>query len=126
MQNAKQMQYLKVQVETASPGELTLLLYQEIVKSLLRAKQHYSQHQFEEMNHMIHKVRSIYSELIVTLNMDYPISKDLFQLYMFYQQQLAHFIVKRDELVLEDAIEFSKGMVETWKLALQQLKKVEI
>ncbi|MFS0836295.1 flagellar protein FliS [Paenibacillus sp. 1P03SA] len=39
MQNAKQQQYLKVRVETASPGELTLLLYQEMVKLLLQAKQ---------------------------------------------------------------------------------------
>ena len=59
MQNAQQLQYLKVQVETASPGELTLLLYQEIVKSLLKAKQLYSQGEYQLMNEVLYKVRDI-------------------------------------------------------------------
>ncbi|WP_028543965.1 flagellar export chaperone FliS [Paenibacillus taiwanensis] len=122
MQNARQQQYLKVQVETASPGELTLLLYQEMVKSLLRAKQLYSQHQYVDMNSNLHKVRSILNELIVTLNTDYDIAKDLYQLYMFYSQHIAQFIVKRDEQLLDEVLEFAKGMVETWKQALLQLK----
>lgn len=122
MQNARQQQYLKVQVETASPGELTLLLYQEMVKSLLRAKQLYSQHQYEEMNDSLHKVRSILNELIVTLNADYDIAKDLAKLYMFYNQHIAQFIISRDVKMLDDVLEFAKGMVETWKQALLQLK----
>ncbi|MCY7485253.1 flagellar export chaperone FliS [Paenibacillus alvei] len=122
MQNARQQQYLKVQVETASPGELTLLLYQEMVKSLLRAKQLYSQHQYAEMNDSLHKVRSILNELIVTLNTDYDIAKDLANLYMFYNQHIAQFIISRDVKMLDDVLEFAKGMVETWKQALLQLK----
>lgn len=122
MQNTRQMQYLKVQVETASPGELTLLLYQEMVKSLLRAKHHYSLHQYEEMGEQVHKTRSILSELIVTLNMDYEISHNLHQLYEFYQYHLASFLITKDEQTLEDSIEFVRDMAETWKLALNKLK----
>ncbi|MFE6797259.1 flagellar export chaperone FliS [Paenibacillus chitinolyticus] len=122
MQNAKQQQYLKVRVETASPGELTLLLYQEMVKLLLQAKQLYSQNQYEEMNQPLYKVKSILSELIVTLDMKYDISRDLRNLYLFYDQHIANFIIKKDESILNDILDFARGMAETWKQALASLK----
>lgn len=122
MQNMKQMQYLRVQVETASPGELTLLLYQELVKSLLRAKQCYSQNEYEEMGKFLHKSRAIMSELTVTLNKEYEIANSLHQLYTFYSNHLAQFIVSKDEQILDDVIEFARDMADTWKKALNQLK----
>ncbi|MVP01553.1 flagellar export chaperone FliS [Paenibacillus lutrae] len=122
MQNAKQQQYLKVRVETASPGELTLLLYQEMVKLLLQAKQLYSQSQYEDMNQPLYKVKSILGELIVTLDMKYDISKDLSNLYMFYNNYIAEFIIRKDESMLNEVLDFARGMVDTWKQAMLSLK----
>ncbi|MNJ48714.1 Flagellar protein FliS [compost metagenome] len=122
MHNTQQLQYLKVQVETASPGELTLLLYQEIVKSLLKAKQLYAQGQYEAMNEVLHKVRSIFNELIITLNMEYEISRDLRDLYLFYNNHLAQFMISKNEALLDDALEFARGLVDTWKQALTLVK----
>lgn len=123
MQNAAQQQYLKVQVETASPGELTLILYREMVKLLQIAKQFYSQNQIEGMNAALHKVRAILNELIVTLNMNYDISKNLYQLYEFYSRHIAEFMIERNEKMLDDTLEFAQGMAETWKKAVLSLKK---
>ncbi|GIP00068.1 flagellar protein FliS [Paenibacillus lautus] len=123
MQNAAQQQYLKVQVETASPGELTLILYREMVKLLQIAKQLYSQNQIEGMNAALHKVRAILNELIVTLNMNYDVSKNLYQLYEFYSRYIAEFMIERNEKMLDDTLEFAQGMAETWKQAVLSLKK---
>lgn len=128
MHNAQQlqyMQYLKVQVETASPGELTLLLYQEIVKTLNKAKQLNSQGLNEDVNEALHKVRNIFSELIITLDLKYEISDNLKQLYLFYSQHLANFIITRDEALLNETLEFAKDMYETWKQALVLAKNGE-
>ncbi|MGG1877325.1 flagellar export chaperone FliS [Paenibacillus cisolokensis] len=122
MQNAQQLQYLKVQVETASPGELTLLLYQETVRSLLKAKQLYSQGEYESMNQVLHKVRSIFNELIVTLDLQYEISRDLKDLYTFYYNYLAQFMINKDETLLDETLEFARGLQETWKQALTLVK----
>ncbi|MBU5670956.1 flagellar export chaperone FliS [Paenibacillus brevis] len=124
MQNAQaqQLQYLKVQVETASPGELTLLLYQQTVKSLLKAKQLYAQGEYESMNEVLHKVRSIFNELIITLDMQYEISRNLRGLYLFYNEHLARFIINKNETLLDETIEFAKGMAETWKQAVEIVK----
>ncbi|MEQ7050347.1 flagellar export chaperone FliS [Paenibacillaceae sp. P-4] len=124
MYNAKQQdQYLKVKVETASPGELTLLLYQEMVKSLLKAKHLFAQQQFEEMNRFIYKTRDIINELTITLNMEHAIARELYDLYMFYQRHLNDFMIQRNEQLLDDVLEFSKEMVETWKEALLIVRK---
>ncbi|MHA2856965.1 flagellar export chaperone FliS [Paenibacillus lautus] len=122
MQNAQQLQYLKVQVETASPGELTLLLYQEIVKSLLKAKQLYSQGEYQLMNEVLYKVRDIFNELIITLDLQYDISQNLKQLYLFYNNQIAQFIISKDVSQLDGTLDFAKGLLETWKEALMLLK----
>ncbi|MCR8844807.1 flagellar export chaperone FliS [Paenibacillus sp. SC116] len=123
MYNAKQEQYLKVKVETASPGELTLLLYQEMVKSLQKAKQLFSQSQLDEMKRCIYKVRDILNELTITLNMDYAIARELHDLYMFYQRHLTNFIINRNEQLLDDVLEFAREMAETWKQALLIVRK---
>ncbi|MUG47150.1 flagellar export chaperone FliS [Paenibacillus woosongensis] len=122
MHNAQQMQYLKVQVETASPGELTLLLYQEIVKSILKAKQLYNQGQYEDMNIVLHKVRSIFNELIITLDLKYEISQNLKDLYLFYNNHLAQFMINKNVELLDDTLEFARDMVDTWKQALNIVK----
>lgn len=122
MQNAQKLQYLKVQVETASPGELTLLLYQEIVKSLLKAKQLYSQGEYQLMNEVLYKVRDIFNELIITLDLQYDISQNLKQLYLFYNNQIAQFIINKDVSQLDGTLDFAKGLLETWKEALMLLK----
>ncbi|WP_194539914.1 flagellar export chaperone FliS [Paenibacillus sp. JZ16] len=122
MQNAQHLQYLKVQVETASPGELTLLLYQEIVKSLLKARQLYSQGEYQLMNEVLYKVRDIFNELIITLDLQYDISQNLKQLYLFYNNQIAQFIINKDVSQLDGTLDFAKGLLETWKEALMLLK----
>ncbi|WP_339295023.1 flagellar export chaperone FliS [Paenibacillus sp. FSL W7-1279] len=122
MHYAQQQQYLKVQVETAGPGELTLLLYQEMVKSLLSAKRLYSQNQFEAMNEPLYKVRAILNELMISLNMDYDIAKNLRSLYEFYYSYIAEFIIKKDENMLDQLLDFARDITRTWSQALQSLK----
>lgn len=122
MQTTIQDKYLKVQVETASPGELTLLLYQELVRSLMRARQYVMQGELHLCNEPLHKGRSILFELMSTLDMKYDISKDLYALYEFYGKCIADFIISQDINLLDEVINFAKGLLDTWKEALQIVK----
>lgn len=117
-----QDKYLKVQVETASPGELTLLLYQELVRSLLKARQSGIQEDWLQSTEPLHKGREILFELMSTLKMEYDLSKDLYELYGFYAQCIATVIIKHDLDLLDEVLEFAKGMLDTWKQALQIVK----
>lgn len=117
-----QQQYLKTKVETASPGELTLLLYEELYRKLNMAKLHLSKDQLEEMLERIHGARAILYELLGTLNFNYEISGQLRDLYMFYLSQLNSFIISKDPELLEQVIDFARGFAETWKEAVHIAK----
>ncbi|WP_028593789.1 flagellar export chaperone FliS [Paenibacillus assamensis] len=117
-----QQQYLKTKVETASPGELTLLLYEELFRKLNMAKKLNQQKLQGEMLQKLHGAREIMYELITTLNMDYEISQQLHALYDYYLRRITDFIVTKDEEVLEEVIQFAKEYAETWKQALHIVK----
>lgn len=117
-----QQTYLKVRVETSSPGELTLILYEEFCKKLLMSKKLCSSESTDLMREQVYKARDILNELIITLNMDYEISQNLYELYIYYNKRLADFLIKRDLTILDEVIEFGQLMVETWRSALKSLK----
>ncbi|CAI6081282.1 Flagellar secretion chaperone FliS [Paenibacillus sp. JJ-100] len=114
-----QQQYLKTKVETASPGDLTLLLYEELYRKLNMAKSHLQKEQHIEMSERIDGARAILYELLGTLNFDYAIANDLRDLYQFYLGKLNEFVIKKQPDLLDPVIEFAKGFAETWKQAVQ-------
>ncbi|WP_379157258.1 flagellar export chaperone FliS [Paenibacillus sp. sgz5001063] len=117
-----QLNYLKVRVETASPGELTLILYEEFCKKIMISKNLLSKGLLDEMKVQVFKAKDILNEFIITLNMDYDISHNLYELYIYYNNRLASFLVSKDVAILDEALEFGYLMTETWKAAMQSLK----
>ncbi|MEY9096624.1 flagellar export chaperone FliS [Paenibacillus sp. RC84] len=115
-------QYLKTKVETASPGDLTLLLYEELYRKLNMAKMFFNQNDHEAMLDKIHGARSIFYELIVTLNFDYEISNQLKELYEYYLRRINEFTVRKQEEILIEVIDFARDYAETWKKALHIVK----
>ncbi|MGE7825175.1 flagellar export chaperone FliS [Paenibacillus sp. NPDC093718] len=117
-----QQQYLKTKVETASPGDLTLLLYEELYRKLKMAEWQLQHNQNDEMIQSVNKAMAIMYELMATLNFEYAIAHQLRDLYQFYLGQLNIFVIKKQPELLEPAIEFAKGLAETWKQAVQLVK----
>lgn len=91
-----QFNYFKVRIETASPEGLTLILFEELCKKLLLAKNLLSKGLVEDMRVQVFKDKDILNEFIITLNMNYDVSKNLCQLYMYHNKQLAMFLVSKD------------------------------
>lgn len=117
-----QLQYQKVKVETASPGELTLILYEELYRRLNLSKNQFVNNDLDQCRENLHRSRAIILELMVTLNMEYDLSNQLYQLYDYYLSRVNDFIVGREIEVIDEVIEFSRGMASTWKQALQIVK----
>lgn len=117
-----QQQYLKTKVETASPGDLTLLLYEELYRKLKMAEWQLQQNQNDEMIQSVNKAMAIMYELMGTLNFEYAIANQLRDLYQFYLGQLNIFVIKKQPELLEPVVEFAKGLAETWKQAVQLVK----
>ncbi|WP_066235721.1 flagellar export chaperone FliS [Heyndrickxia sporothermodurans] len=106
-------------VTTASPGELTLMLYNGCLKFTNLAKAAIQQKNIEEKNKYILKAQNIIQELMVTLNMDLDVSKNMMSLYDYIHHQLIQANIKNDIAALEEVEEFVTEFRDTWKQVIQ-------
>ncbi|WP_010676894.1 flagellar export chaperone FliS [Bacillus timonensis] len=102
-------------VFTATPGELTLMLYNGCLKFMGQAKKSIQEKNIETKHINISKAQNIISELMVTLNMDYEISKEMRRLYDFINRRLIEANIKNDVKLLEEAEDLVIEFRDTWK-----------
>lgn len=111
--------YQQNSVNTASPGELTLMLYNGCLKFILLGKKAIEAGKIEEKNTNILKAQNIVHELMVTLNMDVAVSKDLMSLYDYMNRRLIDANLKNDIAALEEVEGLVIEFRNTWKEAIQ-------
>ncbi|MDQ0218399.1 flagellar export chaperone FliS [Peribacillus cavernae] len=111
--------YQQNSVNTASPGELTLMLYNGCLKFLSQAKKAIETGSIEERNKNIQKAQNIIQELMVTLNMDIAVSKDLLSLYDYLYRRLVEANLQNDETIIEEVEGFVAEFRDTWKEVVQ-------
>jgi flagellar secretion chaperone FliS len=115
--------YQNNSVNTASPGELTLMLYNGCLKFIQLAKRGIQDHDIQLRNTNIQKAQNIVSELMVTLNRDQAISKNMLALYDFINSRLVEANVNNDLEALEEAETFITDLRDTWKQVIQLNRK---
>lgn len=111
--------YKQNSVTTASPGELTLMLYNGCIKFLGKAKLAMEAKQIEEKNHYIQRSQAIIAELMSTLNMDYDISKQMLPLYEYMNRRLTEANIKNDTAILDEVEGLVTEFRDTWKEVLK-------
>lgn len=114
--------YKENSVKTASPEELTLMLYNGAIKFIGQSKIHIENKNIEKTNEAIVRAQSIIQELNVTLNMDYEISKNLRMLYVFILEKLVDGNIKKEIAPLDEALEIVTSLRDTWKEAMKVSK----
>ena len=88
--------YQQNSVNTASPGELTLMLYNGCLKFIKLAKKAISDKNVEEKNINLIKAQNIIHEFMVTLNMDVKVSSELMVMYDYLHRRLVEANVNSD------------------------------
>lgn len=111
--------YKNNSVTTASPGELTLMLYNGCIKFIQQAKKAIQDNDYTEKNKNIQKAQDIINELMVTLNMDYDVSKNMMVLYDYMKRRLIDSNVKNDIAILDEVEELVVEFRDTWKQVIQ-------
>ncbi|MCG7433862.1 MULTISPECIES: flagellar export chaperone FliS [Lysinibacillus] len=107
--------YKQNSVTTASPGELTLMLYNGCLKFLNKAKQAIQEKNIQEKNTNLIKSQAIISELMATLNMDIEISKQMLPLYEYMNHRLVEANIQNDVAVIEEVEGLVTEFRDTWK-----------
>ena len=81
-------QYKQQSINTMTQGELLMLLYDEFVKRLIRSELALQKEDFELFETSIVRCIDIVRYLDRTLDMKYPISRDLHRLYDYFLYML--------------------------------------
>ncbi|SOB91409.1 flagellar protein FliS [Ureibacillus xyleni] len=118
-QNSVLNAYKQNSVTTASPGELTLMLYNGCLKFLSKAKKAIEEKNIQEKNTNIQKAQAIIHELMSTLNMDYEISKQMLPLYEYMNRRLVEANIKNDIAIIDEVMELTTEFRDTWKQVIQ-------
>lgn len=115
-------QYKQNSVMTASPQELTLMLYNGALKFIGQAKIYIEQKDIQKANESIIRAQDIINELNITLNMDYEVSTGLRSLYMYTLEKLVDANIYKDVKHLDEASEVVTELRDTWKEAMKLSK----
>ena len=107
--------YANNRIMTATPGELTLMLYEGAIKFCNIAVEAMKKKELEKAHVNIIKVENIIMEFQATLKHEYPVSKDCDQVYSYLMKRLVDANVKKDPEVLEEVLEHLRTMRDTWK-----------
>ncbi len=108
-------QYNTNKIMTASPAELTLMLYDGCIKFCNIALRALDEKDIEKTNLNIQKAQRIIEEFQATLDFKYPVAKDFDNVYRYIRQRLIDANVKKDREALEEAVVHLRTMRDTWK-----------
>jgi flagellar secretion chaperone FliS len=111
--------YQQNSVNTASPGELTLMLYNGCLKFIKMAKTAIAEKNIEGKNSNLLKAQKIVQELMVTLNMELEVSQNMMSLYDYLNRRLIEANIKSDIAILNEVEEFITEFRDTWKQVIQ-------
>lgn len=108
-------QYNNSKVLTASPAELTLMLYDGAIKFCNIAILAVEQKEIEKAHINIVKAEKIIDHFRMTLDMKYPVAEDFERVYSYLAQRLLEADIRKDKEILEEVCEHIRSMRDTWK-----------
>ena len=114
MQNAY-AQYNNNKVMTASPAELTLMLYEGAIKFCNIAIDAIEHKDIPRAHTNIVKIGKIIDYLRSTLDMKYRVAQDFERMYVYISRKLTEDNLKKDKEILEEINEHLHSIRDTWK-----------
>ena len=108
-------QYKNSKVLTASPAELTLMLYEGAIKFCNIAILAMEQKEIEKAHINIRKAQKIIEHLMVTLDMKYPVAKDFDNMYQYLLRRLSEANISKDPEILKEVLTHLHTIRDNWK-----------
>lgn len=115
-------QYNNSKILTASPAELTLMLYEGAIKFCNVAITAVENKDIEKTHIHIQKTEKIIDYLRQTLDMNYPVAEDFERVYSYIGRRLIEANVKKDKEILEEVNGHLRSLRDTWKEVMKKGK----
>ncbi|MCH5252745.1 MAG: flagellar export chaperone FliS [Lachnospiraceae bacterium] len=107
--------YQRNAILTASPAELTLMLYDGAIRFCNIAIMAMEKNEVEDAHNNIRKAENIITELRATLDRKYPVWEDFDRVYDYIYRRLTEANMQKDPEIVEDALKYIREMRDTWK-----------
>ncbi len=108
-------QYNRNKILTASPAELTLMLYDGCIKFINIAVMGIDEKDISKANTNIKKAERIVLELQTSLDSRYEVSKDFNTVYSYVKRRLLEANISKDKEILMECAGHMRTMRDTWK-----------
>lgn len=115
--------YNNSKILTASPAELTLMLYEGAIRFCNIAIMGIEQKDVEKAHVNIVKVQRIIEEFRSTLDRRYPVAADFDRVYVYLLRRLLEGNLKKDKAILEEVNMHLHSMRDTWKEVMRVNKE---
>lgn len=117
-------QYLANKVMTASPQELTLMLYDGCIKFLNRALIAIDNEEIEEAHKSLVKAQNIIEEFMIVVDRKIEIGNNLFLLYDYMYRRLVEANIKKDKDITNEVLGLIRELRDSWKIAMDKSKGI--
>ncbi len=116
-------QYNNSKILTASPAELTLMLYEGAIKFCNIAIVAVEHKDIEKAHENIRKTEKIIDYFRQTLDMNYPVAEDFERVYSYLSERLVEANIRKDKEILEEVNMHLRSMRDTWKEVMKKSKE---
>ena len=113
-------EYQRNKILTASPAEITLMLYEGAIKFCNIAIMAIEQDDMEKAHINIMKTQRIIEEFRNTLDRKYQVAEEFDKIYVYVLQRLFEANIKKDKAVLEEVNTHLRSLRDTWKEVMKR------
>lgn len=113
-------QYKKQQIETASPEEVLIMLYDGAIRFLNVAKKAVEERNIEKSHKNLIKAQDIILEFMNSLDMEMggEIATNLYRLYEYLHYRLVQANIKKDVAMIDEVLDHLRSLKTTWEEAI--------
>ena len=108
-------QYNRNKILTASPAELTLMLYDGCIKFCNMGIMAIDAKDYAKANTNIQKAERIIGEFQMTLDHKYEVAKDFDNIYNYLMRRLREANIYKDKEILGECVTHLRSLRDTWK-----------
>jgi len=123
MQLQQRNKYLETTVQTATPAQLLIMLYDGAIRFCRQAIEAIKENKYTEANANLLKVQNIVSEFIITIDRNSPLSENLLKLYEYFNSRLIEANMKKSVESAEEVLGYLIELKETWMQAAKQINQ---
>lgn len=116
-------EYETNKILTASPAEVTLMLYEGAIKFCNKAIIAIENGETEKAHVNIKKTQRIIEEFRNTLDHNYEVAEDFDKIYVYLLQRLLQANVRKDKDILEEVNMHLRSVRDTWKEVMKRCRQ---